>query len=916
MKLVFTHFFLLTWILAYSQKLDQSITFHPIPTQFLGQQPFLLKAETNAQGLIVSYTSSNPEVATIEGNLLIIQGTGSTLITATQLGNAFYNPANPIVQTLKVEDLNTQPRLLGASFGGGTDCCGTVFSIDSSTGDKLLNHYSFERDLHPVGGILKASDGSLYGASMAGGKNNIGVIYQYSFHYNRLVKIFEFSIESGYMPVGNLFESLDNEIIGVTSKGGDYDQGTIFKIKKDGTGFKKLFDFTGQYGESPGGGLIECSNGFYYGTTRKGGFYGNGIIYRISKDGNEFYRLHSFTGENGAEPSELLEATNGRIYGGTNSGGNLSYGLIYSLKLDGSDFQIVHRPEINDYHDGIWFGSKFIKTSDGHILGTASSGGIYGMGVLFRINPSENSYEKIFTFGDLFSGGGPTSSLLSLPNGKIIGNTLTGGIHNSGTIYEIDQNGGNYKTLYEFDPTEAKNPNQFMALDEHLALYGSSNLGGPNNGGSIFKFEVANNQFSILHSACLNGCLPTSAPIMTEAGDIYGATQRGGRFGGGVVYKISKNGRFQRLVEFSSANGASPNSPTILYGSDRHIYGMTSSGGTQSSGVIYRVNTNSDDFETIHEFANVVNGGAHPYTGLMEASDGKLYGTTTYGGQIGGGVIFKIDKNGTGFTVLKNLSMESGINPYGSLIEGSDGFLYGTTSGGGINNVGVIFKISKSGNEFTKLHDFSLSNGTSPSTALSEIRNGVLMGVTEMGGTFNGGTIFSIHSNGSNFQVLHNFSLNTGTNPTSPLIQLTYGEFLFGVTRNGGSSNYTQGLIYRIRKDATGYSVFHSFGNISNPIGLSLINQQLITSIHNESSITDDIEIFPNPSNSNFTINIGSIRNANTEFICMDLLGRVVFHKLVKTNDVIEFGNTFQAGLYIVLIRTEQQSKSKLILKQ
>lgn len=900
-----------------SQKMDQSIIFNPIPTQFLGQPPILLKAESSAAGLLVSYQSSNTNVATIEGPLLIIHGAGSTIITASQSGNVLYNPAPPVEQTLRVEDVNTQPRLIGTTFGGGFDGGGGVFSIDPSTGARLVSHYFFERDFHPTGGILNTSDGLLYGTSRAGGKNNLGVLYQYNLIDKRLLKIFHFNNDSGYLPMGALLESSQGELLCVTSKGGKYDRGTIIKIKKDGTGFAKLFDFTGQYGETPGSGLIESSNGYYYGTTIKGGFYNNGIIYRISKDGTQFNRLHSFNGEDGAEPGELFEASNGIIYGGTNSGGNFSYGIIYSISPDGSDFKILYRPELNDYYDGVRFGNKFTEVDDGMIFGTTMGGGTYGNGILFRLNMSDNSYEKIFTFGDNSSGSKPNSNLIAKPNGKLIGITLTGGFHKSGTIYEVDKNGENFRTLHYFDSIEAKHPNQILALDENSNIYGSSNLGGPNNAGTIFKFDTNQNQFSILHSGCINGCLPTSAPILTEQGNIYGTTQRGGKFGNGIVYKISKSGEFERLIEFSGNNGAWPSSAEMLLGTDGYIYGMTSTGGTQGAGIIYRINTTTDMLELVHDFASVPYGGAHPYTSLIEASDGKLYGATTYGGHNGDGNIFKIEKNGSGFSVLKDLSVESGNIPHGGLIEGSDGFLYGTASRGGTNNFGVIFRISKSGNEYKKLYDLNSVDGTGPKMPLLEIENGLLIGVTEAGGTLNRGTIFSIHKDGSNFQVIHNFSPTTGANPASPLIKLPYGEYLYGITRNSGPSQYTQGIIYRIRKDGTGYSLLHTFDNLSNPSGLSLINQHLITSIHHEPINRNNIEIFPNPSKDNFVLKIGTTGGTNTEIICRDLLGRIIFHHVYNNDeDRIEFGNSLQTGLYIVRIRIGNMTESIKLIKE
>jgi uncharacterized repeat protein (TIGR03803 family) len=205
-------------------------------------------------------------------------------------------------------------------------------------------------------------------------------------------------------------------------------------------------------------------------------------------------------------------------------------------------------------------------------------------------------------------------------------------------------------------------------------------------------------------------------------------------------------------------------------------------------------------------------------SGLIQASDGLLYGTTVLGGSNDAGTIFRLNPDGTGYTVLQNLVRgpftTTGANPLEPLLEASDGNLYGTTYCGGVSNKGVIFSISKDTANYTVLKNFGapVADGDGPMSPLIEASDGLLYGSTYGGGsTNNGGTIFRIHKDGSGFEVILAFDAagSDGRHPCGALVEWHNGS-IYGTTERGGANN--QGTLFRVNKDNGHYEVLASLG--------------------------------------------------------------------------------------------------------
>jgi uncharacterized repeat protein (TIGR03803 family) len=271
-------------------------------------------------------------------------------------------------------------------------------------------------------------------------------------------------------------------------------------------------------------------------------------------------------------------------------------------------------------------------------------------------------------------------------------------------------------------------------------------------------------------------------------------------FGGGLFATAATAQTYHILKTFSSAAAHLPES--LFQGTDGYLYGTTAFGGANSSGTIFKIDTNGSTLTTLHNFAG--SDGRYPAAGLIQGTDGYLYGTTSQGGASNYGTVFKISSNGSTFTTLHSFTAGSdGAGPEAGLIQGTDGYLYGTTINGGPSGEGTIFKIGTGGGAYATLHSFAGSDGANPYTGLIQATDGHLYGTTAQGGAPPGlyGTIFRIGINGGAFAVLHSFAAGSdGASPYAALIQGTDG-YLYGTTANGGASGY--GTIFKISTGGT-----------------------------------------------------------------------------------------------------------------
>jgi len=346
---------------------------------------------------------------------------------------------------------------------------------------------------------------------------------------------------------------------------------------------------------------------------------------------------------------------------------------------------------------------------------------------------------------------------------------------------------------------------------DNSALYGTTLQGGASNSGTIFRLNsTGSSSPTNLHTFGLvagDGRNPM-ALVQGSDGALYGTTSIGGSNNTGTAYKINKDGTgYQVLHNFGSvaADGANPQAG-LIEGSDGFLYGTTFFGGSNDLGTVYKLKKDGGTYSNLRHFSPTGGDGADPDTALVQGRDGVLYGTTSLGGTNGAGAIFKINTNGTGYLVLRSFSglAGDGKNPDSALIQGSDSVLYGTTSSGGSNDLGTIFKLTTNNSSYVVLHRFASTggDGQKPLSALLEARDGLLYGMTYLGGTDGKGTAFILNKDGTGYAVVRSFSASggDGQNPRAGLAQGN-DLALYGTTSNGGDSGF--GTVLRFLPLAT-----------------------------------------------------------------------------------------------------------------
>jgi uncharacterized repeat protein (TIGR03803 family) len=353
----------------------------------------------------------------------------------------------------------------------------------------------------------------------------------------------------GVYPLTGLVQGTDGNFYGTTYQGGTSNFGTVFRISPDGN-YSNLYSFGSLPGDgrTPLAGLVQGSDGYFYGTTAFGGsntnyYSGAGTVFRISPSGS-YTNLYSFSGSpnDGDEPGGLVQGSDGWLYGTTGFGGTNNAGTVFRISPSGSYTNLYSfAGPVNYDEDPLLAAASLVQGGDGNFYGTTDSGGTNGLGTVFRISP-----------------------------------------------------GGSYTTLYSF-------------------------VGYPTDGGN-----------------------PQAGLVQGSDGNFYGTTEYS-------VYRIIPNGSFTNLYFFPDYVGNDVLTLAgLVQGSDGNFYGTAYKGGTSSVGTVFRISP-SGSYTTLYSFADYPDG-ADPSAGLRQGCDGNFYGTTQYGGSSdvnrfgvhGYGTVFKL----------------------------------------------------------------------------------------------------------------------------------------------------------------------------------------------------------------------------------------------------------------------------------
>ena len=446
-------------------------------------------------------------------------------------------------------------------------------------------------------------------------------------------------------------------------------------------------------------------------------------------------------------------------------------------------------------------------------------------------------------------------------------------------------------------------------------IWGMTSLGGEFEHGNIYKTDENGENFTPVHNFNLStGTRPQGSMILASNGNLFGMTLSGGTFNKGVLFEINPdtNGYMVR-VNFDSINsGASPFG-TLMQASDGKIYGTSTSGGINGGGVLFSYDPETTVFEPLWYFDSSLTG-TNPRGYLIQASDGKLYGMAENGGNNDLGTIFSYDIIEDTLEKLFDFDTINGLRPFGSLTEASDGKLYGMAPFGGPDFNGVIFKFDPETKTYTKLMDFNNTDGCTPFGSLLEVEDGVFYGLTYRGGNNNSGVLFSYdYVNGIYTKKIDFIDSLQGKGPCSSLMLASNGK-LYGTALSGGENN--EGVLFEYDYENEIFTVKFNFNGLS--FGINPMDRPVEingTTGTGEFAHAEKYHLYPNPTTGAFTLELGN-NFRDIRIIIYDATGRLVNQFANFTRPEITVNLEGSKGIYFVTIIGKEGETVFKVLKK
>ena len=498
---------------------------------------------TNATGGIVSsvrYTEplGMPPAAIVAA----LAAGGSFPVTVQPAAQSLASGANLMLSVFPTNSstpLGYQWRLNRANVPGATNVTLQLFDVATNAAGSY--------DVLITG--TNGSIASLYAVVSVDSPLNSTNVYGFSqLHFDP--GLGEFTNTDGIGPRSALILS-GNTLFGTTPQGGSANNGVVFKVNTDGTGFMTLHSFSAGSGLFPnivnddGAGptsALALVGNVLFGVTESGGSSGNGTVFRLNTDGSSYTNLHSFTvgsgtpstNSDGTGPEAGLTVSGATLFGTTSAGGLFGFGAVFAINTDGSGFTNLH-----SFHGGDGaFPSGVMAASSGTLYGTTYEGGRFDHGTVFDINTDGSGFADLYSLGG-GDGSGPQAGLV-LSRGILYGTTSAGGEFGNGAIFALNSDGSGFTKLHDFSGGDGAFPIGDLIISGNT-LYGTASGGGRANDGTVFAVDINGVDFTTLHNFTGSGGEGDypAAGLVLSGNTIYGTVESGGAANYGAVYNVS-----------------------------------------------------------------------------------------------------------------------------------------------------------------------------------------------------------------------------------------------------------------------------------------------------------------------------------------------------------------------------------------
>lgn len=727
---------------------------------------------------------------------------------------------------------------------------------------------------YPTTSLTLDHAGNLYGTTRSGGAYGCGTVFKLTPASSApwketILHSFACYPTDGASPSGSLIFDSAGNLYGVTNVGGSggcgdgytvYGCGAIYELSPSGSGYTETiiysFGFNSNDESNPAGALTFDKSGNLYGTAQSGGasecgfYYGCGTVFTLTKGSSGWAEstIYNFagTGDGDTPSAGVVFDAAGDIYGTTE--GYWSYGSVFELVPSSggtwTETTLFNAsPNFYNFYGAPVFdasGNLYVSAVSSSRSSTCTAG---SCGAIFKLSQGSSGWatSMLYSFTGGADGDQPWGTLLFDTAGDLY-TTTSAGANSIGSVDKLTPASGNWRVtvLYDFPvTTEGKVPNSGVIADGMGNYYGTTTQGGTTGSGTVFKLspngsgwkETILYSFTGIAGTTTDGANPLGNLVMDASGTLYGTTEYGGgtnnncynaQYGQcGTVYKLAPNGDgtyaesiLHTFTGYATGDGATPIAGLIMDDAG-NLYGTTEFGGTHNGGTAFMLSPSSSGTWTetvLDSFGASSTDTTNPDGPLVRDSQGNLYGTG--GGFYGGyATVFRLSQSGSAWTesVLFTFNTQnSGSAPEGGLILDSDGNLYGTTRGGGLNESGIVYKLSPSSSTWTQtvLYNFTGVNGDGslPQAGLIFDSAGNLYGTTTYGGTYSGtcnigcGTVFELMPTTSGFwheRVLYRFPAGlNGSQPVAPVMFDSVGD-IFGTTSASGAG--ASGLVFEIK---------------------------------------------------------------------------------------------------------------------